>query len=155
MTAKKKKQGKTAKRKSATKNAARSKRTAKRQTAKKAKKAAAPAAEEGFVILLDDELSEPVDDVGTGDEGNVVRLRRDCTVEEIAGIRDRILAVLDAEPSVTVDLGSVKDVDTAFLQLLCSVRLEAESREMKFSLRNQTDLLLQSASDLGLAAQLS
>lgn len=83
--------------------------------------------DDGFVILLDD--PEPSDATTEGAEvGKRVRLRSDCTIEKIAGIQQRLLNSFDGTMPLTIDLGAVEKVDTAFLQLLCSLVSEANNR---------------------------
>ena len=120
-------------------------------TARKKKRAKAKPAE-SFVILLDDP-DDPVDTASQEDEANIVRLRRDCTIEEIEGIQQRLLTAWDGHDRMIVDLGAVKGVDSAFLQLLVSLQLEAEARQGKVSLRNQSESFMQSAATLGLTEQ--
>ena len=82
-----------------------------------------------------------------------MRLRRDCTIEEIEGIQQRLLTALDGHDRMIVDLGAVKGVDSAFLQLLVSLQLEAKARQGDVSLRNQSESFMQSAATLGLTEQ--
>ncbi len=149
MAARKKKTAKTSAKKKSKRKTVR-----KRKTSTRAK-SSPPPADEGFLILFDDEPAHPPREESANAEAGIVRLRRDCTLEEIAGIRQRLLTALDKEGSLVVDLGAVKDVDSAFLQLLCSLKLEADARKLQVSFRNQTDFFLQSAATLGLARQLA
>lgn len=121
---------------------------------KKAKGKAESTAAEGFVILLDDPAESTADEKPEG-SANVVKLRRDCTIEEIDGIRQRLLTALEQESEMVVDLGGVKGADCAFLQLLCALRLEADARKKTISLRGQSDMFLEWAGLLGLTEQLS
>ena len=128
-------------------------RASKRKTSKKKKAAAktpaksnaAPADAASFVILLD-EPDEPT---------NVVKLRRDCNIEEIEGIRQRLLKALAEDSEMVVDLGNVRGVDCAFLQVLASLRLEAKAQEKTVSVKNGSAALLESAELLGLADQIT
>lgn len=109
--------------------------------------------DESFVIFLD-EPNEPSNEENREDPANIVQLRRDCTIEEIDGIRQRLLRALDDTGSITIDLGAVKGVDCAFLQLLVSLRLEADARDLDVSLMNRTKFLMESAATLGLTTAL-
>ncbi len=100
--------------------------------------------DEGFVILLDD----------AQDDVHCVALRRDCRISEVAAIRQRLLAELGSQPRVSVDLGAVSHVDTAFLQLLASLSMEATARDIDLTFDNCTPSLLKTAEALGLSAVL-
>ena len=109
--------------------------------------------DESFLIFLD-EPDEPSDEANREDPANIVQLRRDCTIEEIDGIRQRLLSALGDTGSITIDLGAVQGVDCAFLQLLVSFLLEADARDLEVSLINRTESLMESAATLGLATAL-
>lgn len=100
--------------------------------------------DEGFVILLDD----PQDDV------HCMALRRKCCLGEVAAIRQRLLAKLESHTRVAVDLGAVRQVDTAFLQLLASLTNEAAARDIELTLDNCSPSVLETAEALGLSAVL-
>lgn len=118
----------TAKRKKATKKKAARKSTVrkKRKTAAKKRQIRDEPANGGFVILLDD--PDPSEATETEETTRRVRLRCDCTIEEVGGIRQRLLNSFDGDVPLTIDLGAVDRVDTAFLQLLCSLVREADVR---------------------------
>lgn len=100
--------------------------------------------DEGFVILLDD----PQDSV------HGIALRRDCRIGEVAAIRQRLLAELESRSRIAVDLGAVRQVDTAFLQLLASLALEVAARDIELTFDNCNPSLLETAEALGLSAVL-
>jgi ABC-type transporter Mla MlaB component len=105
------------------------------------------AAKDSFVILLDEPDPEPASEQAAAKN---VDLRSDCTITEIAGIRSRLLNELEGSKEVTIDLGGIGNVDTAFLQTLCSLQSEADARDIRVNWREPTASFRASADLLGL-----
>jgi anti-anti-sigma regulatory factor len=115
--------------------------TASKKSKSKSDPSPESASTDSFVILLD----EPDPD----DEPAVV-LRSDCTISEIAGIRQRLLSELQGKSEITVDLAGLGIIDTAFLQALCSLQREADERDIRIIWHEPTTGFRASADLLGL-----
>jgi ABC-type transporter Mla MlaB component len=107
------------------------------------------ASADSFVILLDD--PDPEDEsVSEQTAGDTVALRSHCTISDIAGIRQRLLNELKGRSEITIDLAAIGNVDTAFLQALCSLQLEADERDILIKWHEVTTDFRASADLLGL-----
>jgi len=136
-------------RKSATRKTTARKKPARKKKAPAKQAAKSTPANEGFVILLDD---EPASDTAAPGE-NILDLRSDCTIVEIAGIRQRLMNSLDEALPIKVNLKGVREVDTSFLQVLCAFSLEAAARDIQITWESPSESFQQAANTLGIADQ--
>jgi ABC-type transporter Mla MlaB component len=79
----------------------------------------------------------------------------DARVDNAAVLRDALLARLDAQPRLDVDLLNVTDVDAATLQVMLLVRREAERQDKPLRWLGYDERLARLATLLGLDAELS
>jgi anti-anti-sigma regulatory factor len=120
-----------------------------KKTKTKRDSSAESAPADSFVILLDepDPENEPASDQSAGDR---VALRSDCMINEVAGIRQRLLNELQGKTEVTIDLAAIGNVDTSVLQALCSLQHEADERDITIIWHEPTARFRASADLLGL-----
>ena len=121
-----------------------------KKKARKKKSGADSAAAESFVILLDepDPDEEPR---ATESVEHRVAFRSDCTIGDAAGIRQRLLNELQDKNEVTIDLAAIGNVDTAFLQVLCALQIEADERDITINWHEPPASFRASADLLGLS----
>ena len=146
----------TKRKKKSAKKGSRKTKTRKKKAGASARKKSAPdakAANGGFVILLDEPDPEGVP-AHPADNAECLRLRSDCTIEEVKGIRQRLLNAYAKDQPMVVDLSAVEKVDTAFLQLLCSLARKAEEDGMALRFQAHSASTVEAATLLGLAGAL-
>ncbi|CAK0753556.1 phospholipid transport system transporter-binding protein [Gammaproteobacteria bacterium] len=63
-----------------------------------------------------------------------LRLEGDLTIYEAAALKTPLLAALEEEPTLEIDLSGVEELDTAGLQLLLLLKFEAQAgnRHVRF-----------------------
>lgn len=80
--------------------------------------AAAPVDVESVVAAVS--AQEPVQEAATvnADAAASVTLAANCSIKEVAALRESLCAVLNAQEPVSIDASAVERIDTATLQLL-------------------------------------
>ena len=114
---------------------------------------AAEPANGGFVILLDDPDPEDEQQDPLANE-KCIRLRSDCVIDEVSGIRQRLLNSYGSGQPIVIDLEAVDKVDTAFLQLLCSMARKAREDGIPLRFEKHSASIIESAALLGLSGVL-
>ncbi|MBB6094250.1 ABC-type transporter Mla MlaB component [Povalibacter uvarum] len=95
--------------------------TAKGQKRKRsAADASAPVDAESVVAVAAVTAEEPVQEAATVKAGGAasVTLAANCSIKEVAALRESLCAVLDSQEPVSIDASAVERIDTATLQLL-------------------------------------
>ncbi len=77
--------------------------------------------------------------------GGVIRIRGELTVYHATVVNDGLLAALQGEPDVCIDLSGVSEVDTAGLQVLLMVRRGCASRSVPLVFANMSDAIREAA----------
>ncbi len=73
------------------------------------------------------------------------------TIREVMSLKQQFHAMLAAGGAVNLDGGAVSSADTAGIQLLVALALEAKTRNVEIAWRGASQVLLQSAERLGLS----
>ncbi len=76
------------------------------------------------------------------------------TIQEASGLKQQLAGILSAGGPVYLDGTAVRSADTAGIQLLVAFAREAKMRNVEIIWRGASEVLLQSATRLGLSALL-
>lgn len=93
---------------------------------------------------------------GTAGEGGggCFALAAECTIADAGSLKSGLARLLDDSDSVTLDIGAVRRIDTAGLQVIAAFVRERESHGRKVQWRGSAPALSTAAQLLGLTALL-
>lgn len=89
-----------------------------------------------------------------GDGGGCFALAAECTIADAGSLKSGLATLLDDSDSVTLDIGAVRRIDTAGLQVIAAFVRERESHGRKVRWRGSAPALSTAAQLLGLSALL-
>lgn len=68
-----------------------------------------------------------------------ITLAAECTIENTAQVKTEMMSALEQSDEIMVDLGNVRKLDCAFLQLLTAFRKTADEKKIIVTMKNSTD----------------
>jgi len=69
----------------------------------------------------------------------VITLNEQLTIQQVSPLLDKFKKGLEASDILTIDVSAAREVDSAFLQLLCAVKDAAARDKKEFALRLAED----------------
>lgn len=131
----------------AKKKASKKKATPRKAAARKRKKAAAKpvetSASDNFVILLNQPRNVDTPNAA-------IKLPAHCTKENVAELREQLLAAINSGERTTLSASAVQEIDTASLQVLCCFAKTAGKKDLTFSWEHVSDPFLQAMRHTGM-----
>jgi anti-anti-sigma factor len=80
----------------------------------------------------------------------LLRIEGPVSIYETPEIREVILACFEREVALELDLGQVTDIDSAGIQLICSVQKSAKIKDRSFTIQHMAESVTKSFLDIGL-----
>ena len=77
--------------------------------------------------------------ISTEDSPQQFLMNEECTIYDVAELKDQILAIIKADKGIDFDLSDVTQIDASVVQLLLSTKSELSSRNLDFVISKQSD----------------